>query len=539
MERAPAYLLVFGMWLVPIAVSSRLFDNYTVTKWVAVYGIAGLYPVLLFASRGNPLFPKLRSLLPILLGCLFTFFFCLFINPSGYRSSVLDWICFAVLFLAAFRESLTSDRFASALIASMALSAFPVIVYGTLQFIGIEPFPFLTQSAFPSSFFGYQNMTAEFMGMAVLSQVFFLYRPYPSKILKVGMILLLLLSLVYMIILGSRAAILAITLGMVPFLLGHWSRIKSLLAMALLSFGLVFLAARLNAIPNTIDPFESHLQTIKAQNTHIRWIRWRNTLCLIKANPWGIGPGRFEFGYLPYHGCVAPDPESNESMVVKSPHNGYLEATAENGILFFFALSLLILAILRNLFLATRKYPERKVIHLGLSIFCFILTDALFAFPMENAYPFFATALILGLSFSFFVEGFTPQKASQGFRLALVALTAFILTGGSVFLASSFLDSDPKNYRVVSVLCEIFPENWRLCMMKSEIEMDNSRTKDAEKTLRSILKHWPHHFPAIRSLAFVYLAEGKIGQSCSALKEYDELFYAKSSLHSEREKICP
>lgn len=65
----------------------------------------------------------------------------------------------------------------------------------------------------------------------------------------------------------------------------------------------------------------------------IRYSFWRNTLCLIKDFPLGVGPGSFEYIFQSYNGrCYAPA-ESGEGLLVRNPHNMFLEFFAEIGIL--------------------------------------------------------------------------------------------------------------------------------------------------------------------------------------------------------------
>ena len=94
---------------------------------------------------------------------------------------------------------------------------------------------------------------------------------------------------------------------------------------------------------------------MKESNTKIRLTRWRNTLYMIAENPFGVGPGNYEYGYIPYQNSFSQDLESTESMVVRSPHNGFLEAAAENGWACLLILIVFLLACLIKLLKEKKK----------------------------------------------------------------------------------------------------------------------------------------------------------------------------------------
>lgn len=111
----------------------------------------------------------------------------------------------------------------------------------------------------------------------------------------------------------------------------------------------------------------------------------------------GIGPGNYEFGYIPFQNSAFRNAESTEESVVQYPHNGYTEALAENGLFFTITLVTLIAWLLTKLFASQQQKPDftGKLLQL-----VYFLTTALTAFPMENGYPCYVVALSIGLLFA-------------------------------------------------------------------------------------------------------------------------------------------
>ena len=234
-----------------------------------------------------------------------------------------------------------------------------ILLIGFLQHFGLNVFSVPTTHLFPTSLFGHQNRTSEFIGAFVIIQLFYGLRKETQPKLN---LLLLSLSLFYLYLLYTRSVLLGVGLVFLISLFKFFKSRKAFfiklllltLAMSLLSLGKDLLKKRPLPGESRTPPGKSrYLKAVKSENIQMRLIRWRNTLELIQGHPLGIGPGNYEFGYLPYRNAYKKDMGALERLIVRSPHNGYLELTAELGIgsfvLFLILMGLLIRRILRIL----------------------------------------------------------------------------------------------------------------------------------------------------------------------------------------------
>jgi hypothetical protein len=258
---------------------------------------------------------------------------------------------------------------------------------------------------------------------------------------------------------------------------------------------------------------------------------------MIEENPLvGVGPGHFEFGYLPYSRRVRVDPEATEAQVVRSPHNGYLELFAELGLPLGVSLLGVIIAFLWLLHQANGRSPS---IAMALSVFAFIGIDALVAFPLESAYPFFCAAFFVGIGFQFLNE---PAKRMSPFLFhtvgfGLLAMMIY-LTGWSAYAAFSEAHYQGQE-DAMSASCSHFTSHWRNCMSNA---YNSARVGDLEAALlkvNRILDRQPANFVALKLKAEVELRSRRQHQACQSLATYDEWFGGESTLHSLRQSNCP
>ncbi len=497
-----SYLFAFGIFITSMVASPLVADNYTPAKWAAVYTLAALCGITLFFGQIPAI--SLPKNIRLSVGLLITTqLIAMVFNPSPiYASIFLDWFAFAILSIASY-TCLQNQRMADVVALAMVFSGICVATYGFLQLFGFEPFPQLTHSPIPSATFGFQNMTAEMIGLTLIFAIYLTSKSPTSKFLWLAVIFFA----AYLFILSCRACILALLISAIVWLFfherktmfSHFLKLALTLAMAFaLAQGLTRLIEN-NAIEQFIGITSSasyiaeakELAKFKAINANTRLIRWANTLWMIKENFFGVGPGRFEFGYIPYDHRYALDPESTKAMVVKSPHNGFLGFAAESGVLALCTL----LALL--VFLVVHIYRAR--LGLAAALLTFFLVDGFFAFPMDNAFPFLIAAFLAG----HLLQSFEPigEQISRGWLWILGYMTLFVVYMGTYFIHSKMLEFHRRpTASALHDACRHDPRNWRLCLRAADRDVIEGRLERAESTLCFIQSCYPNHFPAAERL---------------------------------------
>jgi O-antigen ligase len=267
-------------------------------------------------------------------------------------------------------------------------------------------------------------MTAEFIALSTLLNGYFFFDQFSKKnhLKNTALISTILFGFIYLFLLSTRGPLLALALSI--FILISFTFIKSRKKNLILITSMIFLAGAL-----FLKPFQSQnknwLENAKISNTKIRLIRWTNTLAMIKDHPMGVGPGNFEFGYLPYANAVTEDYEFTEDVLPRSPHNAYLELIVEAGI----PAALTIFSVLIFLLIRLFKKPVSLERNFYISIFSFFIIDAFFAFPLETAYPFYFAAVFLALivHFIFFENNKNHLKTLSLPKTYLFYALAFII----------------------------------------------------------------------------------------------------------------
>lgn len=522
--------LAFGFLIIPLISTASFYDFYTVPKWITLYFVTlcFLTGTLLFYKHIS--FPKIPNLIQLLLFILLlSVLLSIGINfPGNYMEQILDWLCFVVLFLGAFSLGGDINRFIRLALIFNFIATAIVCSYGIFQLL----FSSFSLAGI-SSLFGYHNMTAEFLAVSIILQLFS-FLEFKEKRLHIFVTFLLSASLFYLIILSSRAAYIGtlIVAALIIYLYSGYVLKKTIPVLLLLGIFLVsFFVIRPMALKSSYVSDE--FRYVKTISRDIREIRWSNTLCMIKNRPFGVGPGNYEFGYVPYDNCVAQDPESNETMVVRSPHNGYLEAAAEMGVLSLILLIIILCWFFLQIIKQFKKSDNAILVPLACSVLLYTIIDALFAFPMENAYPFYVASIFSGLGLSAISEAKKISINWLYFALFPILILS-LLKINSKYVEANFTN----NYSRVAFACDTFPDNWRVCLNKAELEYKFQDLKKSEKTLNGVLKRSEFNFPAIKQLGLVYLSQGRIDEACRYLIKYDQLFNAHSSVHSQLESSC-
>jgi hypothetical protein len=182
-----------------------------------------------------------------------------------------------------------------------------------------------------------------------------------------------------------------------------------------------------------------------------------------------------------------------------------------------------------------------------ISVFLFLASDALFAFPMENAFPFYTAAIASGLFLSLrpsrmsWREWSSLPRRSNPFSLAPIPILG---AGLALFVASFFCTKSrylegrfPWSYDRQAEACRLYPANWRACVRLGEIALDLHFYPEALSAAEQVLRKTPHCFPALRVEAQAAEASGLRNVACRALAQYDALFSGRSTLHKKAHEL--
>lgn len=518
----------FGFILIPIACFPFFSDPYFDAKWNFAYAITFLITGVAWVQKKRPFqIPKISSL--ELIGLLAIFFSSsisvLFNLPGFYENQILDWLCFGMLVLFSFNHEPSHLIFKWNQMATYA-----VLGFGILQWLGFQPFPAIETNDFPASFFGFQNMTAEFIGISILCQFYSIFKGYTQK----RAYFLIAASILYVWLLECRSAIVALTLAVLVWVVliknKQTQRILALLVAILTIISISFVSLRGIPHPSWINP---RILEIKSGNTNLRLIRWANTWEMIRKNPWGVGPGKYEFAYIPYSRIKGPDIELGEFTLIRSPHNAYLQLAVQYGIETLF-LVLFGIGLFLKRFFSKKLNLESTFLT---SFFLFIGIDAIFAFPLENAYPFYVTAIFFGWGLRL-CEFHQINIKEHWLRKGLVCAMLISGLGSGLFFFSKYAENNELSFSQVTLACHLFPSNWRTCAKMGNMALEEGDSHHAEEIARFLLTRSPYNFIAQRILGEALIRQGKTNLGCDQLLAYDQLFGMKSSIHVEVTQKC-
>lgn len=530
-------ILAAGFLVIPAVFSFAVYDPFTPVKWMSVYAIAALSALGLILERGPLLVPRERSYWLAQLALAATLATAFALHASGHHEGqLLDWLSFAICALVVFQlNPLSAFRsFDRTNLIGLAL----VVAYSLAQATGLDFLGTSTLDGFWASTFGFQNMTAEFIGIAL---VWMFHGVSDGKVSRARWALAIAsVAVLWQLRCRSVYLGLAITFAVIAFeqlrTKRKWSAAASLALFICVSGAVLLFRPGALFTPPSLDlPKEQwDLHSTKVSNSKVRIVRWQNSLVGI-FDHWGtgLGPGGFEFGYLPYCNAREKDIECREGLVPRSPHNLFLELFIEFGI----PLALVTLAVLS--FWLIRMLRMRGLIgRLNVFLWLFLLVNGFFAFPMENAFPFFAVAIATGLGLRT-VSG-EPRRLKEGARLAIgaVALLATLFLGGAYTYAKLAEAGSPDQYAPIAAACRSFPANWRNCITKGFLEERAGATEEAERTYREVLRSTPHNYPALRQLGELQLRLGKTGEGCENLGAYDRLFGGESTVRETLNTRC-
>lgn len=456
-------------------------------------------------------------------------------HSYNLQSVLLDRLSFLSLCFLFF-QAFKAEKLSLADIAlPITASALCVSGYGIFQFINLkegENFYFHIASTF-----GHANMAAQFLGFAVLFQIHLLFTT-SKQWLKICLISAIAIQVTYIYLSWCRSTWLG--LGLCLFLLLLHKRkegMKSFIQAALATICLIMILQfhqGSKASPQQHLQAKNEITSMKQGNTRYRLEMWKETLQMIADHPLGVGPGNFEFNYLPYkkQGLIKPE----EQYVERSPHNEFLRFIVEDGWLAFMLLATVVTWICWKGFRQVKNPDDQSLLKM---LFLFLGVEMFFQFPIENAFPFYLFSALIGYFFSKIWKWnsfiLIPQL-NTAFVLPL--LCALIFLTAKKTISYYWLTHAEEDYGKIARACNLFPSNWRSCILKSQLELDDGQFEKAIQTTNSILKKSPFHYPALELHALASLEIGNAQEACQSLNRYDWIFDEKSSLHAMRMSKC-
>jgi O-antigen ligase len=511
------WLLPFGFLIICFAWFPWAWLPFHHAKWLALYSFAILVCISIF-SQGLllPRLPKIFSL-AFLLVALASIAHLLWFNAVNWQFSLLDRVSVFVVALLAWRQFHKAEITWLDFRRPLLLALFCVAALGIWQmqqvgFPGIMPFTKVGSS------FGYANITAQFVAIALLL-LFSLGLP-ELKTERMLFALTIAVALAYLFLLRGRSVLLGFLVSTLFLFVLRWRHGQKFLNWRFIGAALVVSFSVLISVQMLKGKSFSEAISLKifAEKSDIVAYRqdvWTQTLRMIADKPMGIGLDRFEFEFVPYHRFGTT---LSYASLTLSPHNEFLRYLAEEGVVlsvsYLLLLSYLLFAWFRKSSLSSRR--------LFLPIFCFYFFELLFQFPLQTGFPSFFAAILLG---AIVAETWSGEvRISERWSsvvLSLVLLFLFIGTAQS-FLVRAFEKSAYRDS--LSVACSLMPSNWRACMKFAQVEMRAGKLLEARQIVDKELERAPWNYYAWRNMGVIGLRGGDQLEGCFYHWRYQDLF---------------
>lgn len=489
--------LVLGAFVTPLIFSPAFYEPYLTPKWLSIYGCTLLSSLIL---KREVLYPSLgkNSLLLFAL-FLYELIYFIFYHEAYATKYIVDRIAAVVLILYSFNVFFNNKNALYFLTYACIGSAFLISVSS------LNPF-------------GNTNMHAEFLGIAVIFLIAHLkHSNQNQRLIPIIFLFVIVLNLVMQ---HCRSVILALLLCTAYIfvkdaLLSQKSIQKSEGIFALF---LICLCVGL-----TFHSLPSYFSTPKLASIGERWEIWKGTLLLIKENIFGVGPGMFEYAFLPYKGKTNFPP--SEFLIERSPHNEFLRYLSEDGI--FFTLGLWLFFVVQFKRRLTKNFFISPAGDLMIPYFIYIFIQSLCQFPLANPVPFFVTSCMFG----FFLAVSEPQgiKAKQKSVLLLPQIKYIFFAGFGILVtlqgyASYLIVNYPYDYEKSRLAYHLDPTNTSYPFYAIRSALTVGLYKEAETIALKELRIRPNHFPILFMLGYTYLLQGQKELGCRALERYNRLF---------------
>jgi hypothetical protein len=513
--------------LIPTAESSHLGDNYTVIKWILVYVVLILEGIK-FGFRKDFFWPNGKSFSIAFL----IYILILFLNSKVFPQHIFfesknELAIFFAAFIFFYQQVKDSEWDFKSIEIPLAVGLTVVVGRSLWQLFGMISRGSLDWAAF-NSFFGNNNMVAEYVVFLIPPQLYALERE--TKIKYIYKLFLVALSVAFVVLWSSRSAALGAGLSLALYLaMGKNFKKNAFIFMTII--GLSF------ASKDLLQSIGSSQQvtTDKAVSTGIRMDLLRSGWQMLKDKPSGIGESEYLFNSIPYQRFT--NSPADENVLYKNPHNEFLRIGIEHGV---FTLAIIIGIGLIFFYLLMKKRQERQEFILYASLAMVALVQALFQFPADNAFTFIYCALLLAFFLGWVSRENQTIAIKPLYRLILWAGVGFGIYMGSCFTISKYIEYNYSADRNLQAwACKLSPENWRACVQQIEAEIRANDFAAARKSIEAELTRRPFNFVALKFLIINQFEQKHDVSACLAGWHYDELFLGKSSWHDYLAKRCP
>jgi hypothetical protein len=533
---------------VPLCASPYFWDQFATVKWYVLEALAAawfLTEVWRCGSCGWPAFVRERWPACLILGVLMLL--------GSLRSGVawagpplLDRISFVLLSLAAYWYFRRNQGWTGAITLACGAATTLVVVVVLAQVLGWQPLSSLRAGDQRSAFFGNVNIAAQYLGFAVILLLAGPAEESRSRASEALREALATASLVCIYFLCCRSVLLALGGALIVLLATGRRSAASLARMlgaaaAAIVFLLYFgpLLGRRSALLHLLSP---EVLAQKAGTAETRLAVWKGTAALIRDHPLGVGAGNFADAFIPYQLGLATIP--GEAVLFRTPHNEYLRAFAEEGVLFGVIAAVLLVSLLRKLHTSPRiaRWRSGPGALLGAGIIV-LAVEAFLQFPLGTAFGCLMAAVLLGLALAALelapssTEAAAPSRGLWRGLGTLIAGATFVLLGRSV--ASELLFVNRRgDVAAQETACRLDPRNLPACVTAAWLRARAGDPGEARALLLRVLKSSPYYHPAIRLLGEEALASGDREGGCLYFWVYDQLFRERSAVHGRVAALC-
>lgn len=519
-------ILLWMFFLVPISQTSLLADHFTVIK-SGLFLLSASLAIIFILRKNNLYLPRIGGKYFYLISILVFLRFCSVVTNSNVVSwrSFIEAFAFIILcfyfFLSFVQErEETLKRIRIPFILGLCIVLFESFfeIYRCRAILHN-----FSNECFPASF-GNINMLGEYLVLTLPILIYFwgaVRNSYSSFILGA------LSSSVIFLIWYSHSRSTWIGAGAFMFVSILFRLYRAKMLIALFVF-LVSAIASLKFIPLATDVGAHKQLSFNSRSSLVR-----GAIEYLRNSPFGVGPGNFEFGYVPFERYT--ETMADPDRVYLDPHNELLRFGIESGWAFLLLLLVLLLNIVIDI--CRIKAPNNiKALLIGLMLVS--IPQILFQFPFQNGFSAFWFCLVLGFFFSF-VE-LSEVRARPIFRKVFLPF-GFILTayvGGSFLIANHLEFFYGDSLSISRIACSIDPANWRACSGKIRNELDAGNLIAAEQAAAAELSKRPFNFVALKYLMIIKLDQNSKNIACEVGHVYHQMFNEKSGLKHYLELEC-
>jgi len=521
-----SHIIAIGLSVVALLVSDKFSFTYTSAKFLGIALTVLIASFYVFEKKLVFTMTQSKGVIFSLLSLVSFTGLALVLSKTGEPVTgvalILLWalIAFAV-------SAMARSEGVGVFLKALTRLQFPVIalIYGYLLINEL----LLKNPVRP--FFGNPNIVSNFIAVSSL-QLLFAFKVETNSLIKKAAIGLFGIGLLLLVLLQSRGSFLGLIVGSVVFFY-YAVDLKQLfkkLKKQQRGIALALAAA-------IVISFSFVLYRKGTESLSHRYSFWRNTLCLIRDNPLGVGPGSYEYVFQHYNGKCYPPAESAEGLQVRNPHNMFLEFFAEIGILG----GLSLLAFLFFLFIELKKSLSKNRMELAwvFGHAALIASIGFFEFPQDTPYTLIFISVLTGVALALIPAKNNPQSS----YLRIINFSASIIICFIFFVKaySDHLTMRPGTDAFTSfqTACALNKENWRGCVFLGLNYLQNDDFEKLDLLIKQLSEHFEGHHSLLHLRGTYAIKRGDIPTACEEFKKYHLMFDRKTSKKAFLEQNCP